>query len=200
MTQDAATPRNPPSIQNPHIRDLWGIGKPLVEDYELCKNRINGENSAFWRRAFARSTCAYIEGSIAAMRRFAVEFALKTRPQDLPRISALLGESYFVDKNGEAQKREWFIPSLLSIAMIFRYYAEACDSPYELDRNGDGWKALDAAFKIRNRVMHPKQIPDLEISDAEALEIEKAFCYFWNSFANLWTASGLLTAPTPRGA
>ena len=118
-----------PQLKNPHVRDLFEIGKPLVDDYELCKKRVNDKNSAFWRRAFVRATCAYIEGSTSAMRRFALEFAVNRSPKDLALISALSGESHVVADNGKVSKRDSRIPTLQNIAMVFRYYAKRMGRP-----------------------------------------------------------------------
>lgn len=72
------------------------------------------------------------------------------------------------------------------IAMIFRCYAEALDSVYNLDRKGSGWSNLTAAFKIRDRITHPDTADQLEISDIEIRRVDEAFCFFWNSLMELW--------------
>lgn len=33
------------------------------------------DHKMFWRRSFARSTCAYLEGTVGAMRKYALVFA-----------------------------------------------------------------------------------------------------------------------------
>jgi hypothetical protein len=177
-------------FHHPHIQDLAGLADVLVRDFEFCKPHLNGEDSMFWRRAFARSVCAYIEGTLSAMRRFALSFAESKFPSETAIISLLRKESYFTDSDGTARTRVMRSPRLKYLAMIFRYYAESLSSGYQLDQKSKGWQSLTTAFQIRDRITHPEIADDLEITDSEIRAIEEAFCFFWNSFARLW--------PTPK--
>lgn len=173
-------------FNNPHIQDLSDLTTPLIIDFEFCKPHLHGEHAMFWRRSFARSGCAYIEGTLSALRRFALTFAENQVPRDPATISALRGESYCPDDDGSIKKRRLTIPRRKYLAMIFRYYAQSLGSPYELDRDTPGWQSITTAFEVRDRITHPNTAADLQITDQETVAVEEAFCYFWNSLAYLW--------------
>lgn len=178
-------------FRNPHIRDLAGLSTILVNDCELCRPHRNGEDRMFWRRAFARSVCAYIEGTLSAMRRFALNFAESKFPPDPAKVSLLRRESYFANSDGTIGTRILRTARLKYLPMIFRCYTEAVGSDHQLDQKGPGWQFLSTAFQVRDRITHPEIAEDLEISDSETRAIEEAFCFFWNSFARLWSAPTL---------
>lgn len=143
----------------------------------------------------ARTVCAYVEGVSALMRDRALEFEMTERrgaTKDKAyraKIAALLGESYSVDEKGHAHARELLTPTLSNVVFSFNCYAEVFASPFRLDKGGQGWQALQKAFKIRNRLMHPKRPSDLEVSDDELHSVREAFCFFHNSLAFLFDGS-----------
>jgi hypothetical protein len=183
-------------FNNPHIQDLSDLTNPLLGDFEFCKPHLHGQDAMFWRRAFARAACAYVEGTLSALRRFALNFAENQVPRDPARISVLRKESYWSDDDGTIKTRNLTIPRLRYLAMIFRHYAESLGSSYQLDRTATGWRSLTTAFQIRDRISHPDTAVELEINDQETIAIEEAFCFFWNSLAYLWDgASATLAKP-----
>lgn len=58
-----------------------------------------------------------------------------------------------------------------------------CHTP--LNKQDEGWGALRQSFRIRDRVMHPRTVSDLEISSVEVFTAQTAFCYILNSLTKL---------------
>jgi hypothetical protein len=54
-----------------------------------------------------------------------------------------------------------------NIVFAFRAYAQAYEIQYKLDKGGVGWQNFKTAIKVRDRLMHPKRIKDLTVTDDE---------------------------------
>ena len=169
----------------------------LFADLVHCREHLHGDNAQFWRRAYARAVCAFIEGVTAPLKQQALVAALNDIPEriDIGRISVLIGETYAVNDHGEIQRRNFALPTFNGVALAFRYFAEAVSSPFRLDRSGSGWQALRQAFGIRDRIMHPKQLQHLDITNAELESFEEAARFIHNSIVELMTQAKLNDKP-----
>jgi hypothetical protein len=49
---------------------------------------------------------------------------------------------------------------------------------YQVDPNHQGWTNLRATVKIRNRLVHPKRLEDLLVSEQEVSQSLSAFYWF----------------------
>jgi hypothetical protein len=54
-------------------------------------------------------------------------------------------------------------------------------SSFNLNTDGQGWKNLSKAVKVRDRLMHPKEVADLQVSNEEVGAAKKAFEWFFIS-------------------
>ena len=57
-------------------------------------------------------------------------------------------------------------------------YAKSFGSEFKLNLSGQGWQSLCKSVKVRDRLMHPKELSDLEVSDEEILYTKKAIDWF----------------------
>ena len=66
-------------------------------------------------------------------------------------------------------------------------FARALAVDYELDVGGRGWEAFQGAVRIRNRIMHPKHVSDLEITDEELGHVHRAAAWYKESTLLLYS-------------
>lgn len=183
---------NDREIRKPDLRDLSAMSDVLARDYDYCHLRLDGDESGFYRRALTRTVCALAEGFGSIMRKHALTLIDGNGRLDAGRFAVLRGVTYRATDDGEIEEAQLRTPTLKNICVAFRWYAEAWGSPHRLDKDCEGWQALNKTFEIRDRITHPEQASDLEITDSEALVVKKAYCYLLSSLMHLYDQSALV--------
>lgn len=161
----------------------------LFEDVSECEDRLADSDTQFWRRVFVRASFSFVEGMTVLLKQQALVGTCNkitaTGEIDFARLSVLCGESYFIDDSGELRWRRITIPALNNVAFAFREFAQLHGASYQLDRSGGDWQALRSATRVRDRLVHPKALQDLDVTDAELSAVEKAVSWLNDSVALL---------------
>ena len=63
------------------------------------------------------------------------------------------------------------------------------DLNFELDFSESGWREYKKGIKIRNRIVHPRRILDLSISDEEVDNVLTAYRWFNSNITKLLKAA-----------
>ena len=176
---------------------LKGMFETLAGDIEesLKLAEASGD-SPFARRTYVRSFFAAVEGwfnIIATI--LLLEPILHRVPLTSGEVAVLSDESYEVDEKGAVLARSArFVPLYRRVRLAFALTARTSGSDYVLDVSGRGWKAFRHAIEIRNRLMHPKSIDDLAVTDVEMKTILEAQLWFQHTTIALndssWGALG----------
>ncbi len=126
------------------------------------------EGDEFSRRTFVRTVFAEIEGLAASAidwaRYYAAENSFFKHQYTTAERVVLLGTSARLNEKGLAeleptQKFGTKATIRFALSLVGR---GATDLP-RIDYSGAGWNALQKAFDLRNRLMHPKAAADLEL-------------------------------------
>jgi hypothetical protein len=163
----------------------------LYSDEAKCLSALNESSAAeqgdehYCRRSFIRAACSVIEGAIFCLK----DAALNTFGESEHMLSAaeralLREESYKLNDNGKAMTRPSFIPITSNIIFAFTMYARAHKLDYALILGDGGWIDFRGAVKIRNRLMHPKGLEDLMVSEDEQDVV---------AAASIWVGRNLVT-------
>lgn len=96
-------------------------------------------------------------------------------------ISMLEEQTYDVDGKGKVRKRKIFLKTANNLRFAFNVSAKLT-LDFNLDASGKGWESYKKAVKIRNRITHPKNISDLNISKEEMSTVREAFMWFIDTF------------------
>jgi len=151
------------------LRRFWeAVCDELLAAYHL----FNDADTPFIRRTFVRTAFAVIEGVISFLKAYALS---KLPSEDVtPAEAAMLREeSFTLDDRGRAQVQPKFVPLDTNIRFAFSMFGRAVGRKIELDTSGPEWRQFRAAITVRNRLVHPRGIRDLEVSDEE-LECARA--------------------------
>jgi hypothetical protein len=148
----------------------------LSHDVVICWERIEIADTQATRRDLIRTMFAAIEGYVWEYR--AHVRSLVDDIGTIPPIMelALTETSYSVSDQGILKKHIRFIPLTSMIRLVTKLAEEYCPG-LEIDFSNDGWSKLKQTIKIRNRITHPKNLSDLEITQ-EDIEISQAG-FFW---------------------
>jgi hypothetical protein len=136
----------------------------LLGDVRAAEERMRENDTQMHRRDLVRAAFAAIEG---------LHWRLKQNVlrQGKPKLSpfeyaAMIEQSYSVDERGNVSTFPRFLPLPPAIRLVVnamqRYRPE-----YKVDFNHAGWSNLKEAIEIRNRLVHPKRLEDLTVSEEE---------------------------------
>ena len=96
-------------------------------------------------------------------------------------------ERYDLNNRGQIIKRPLRITVEQSVKFAFRFYSETYGVSNPLDTNSDWWHALKRAQVVRDRLMHPRQPEDLDITPAEIMDAVAAESGFRNCVGKVLT-------------
>ena len=82
-----------------------------------------------------------------------------------------------LDEKGQIKARRSKISLEKNLVFAFRIYAQACEIQYKLNKSNQGWQDLKKAIKVRDRLMHPKRVQDLTVSDEELQTVMRAYTW-----------------------
>lgn len=151
------------------------FSKVLAEDVERAKKRMEDAPCDSHRRELVRTTYSAIEAQTWQLKMFVIDHVLKKKAS-IHEISALREESYAINDKGEIymQPRGYSLKvSLRLVVAILKNH----EIPIPIDFSSAEWQNIDQVLKIRNRVIHPKSMSDISVSEDEANRCYQAFIY-----------------------
>ena len=136
------------------------------------------------RRLYARTFFSFVESILASLKEEAL-----LRGSQSPAEKLLLAEQQCdLDDSGKARTRRYQVPVPASLRFTFQAIASAWRVDYSPDYSGAGWKAFQESVRLRNRLTHPKQIADLDVSDTDLETLDEAHDWFIGAVRQLLTA------------
>lgn len=180
-------------------RDMGALRMALLVDLDRTQHRARIKGSQLSRRNYVRSAFAAIEGLTWTLKLAAVRVEQRGRVAFTPGELALLTEmSYELDEKGNVSQR----PARLSLKSNIRFamsaFAKANGVTFDLRVGGDKWEAFTQAIKIRDRLVHPKSIRDIRVSDEEFTVMEKAIEWWTTEITNLFSVALNEQVPAPE--
>lgn len=148
----------------------------LIGDVVAAKERLQINDSPTHRRELIRTIFAAIEGLHWRLKQDVLSRGSRSRLLSPHEHAALQEETYNVDERGGVRSSPRFIPLVSSIRLVIEI-VKRYQTDYQVDLNHQGWTNLRATVKIRNRLVHPKRLEDLLISEQEVSQSLSAF--YW---------------------
>lgn len=146
------------------LQNLAGLMKTLDDD--VLQFRAAEDSAA--RRMLVRAVFAYIEGSSFGFRSAALSLA------GIRKVSLTLAESlmcrevtYALNENGEVEEKQVRSPTLANVRFALAIFSKVAGAPYEFPAGDSQFESLQVALRIRNRLMHPGRMQELEVSSEE---------------------------------
>lgn len=146
------------------LQNLAGLMKTLNDD--VLQFRAAKDSAA--RRALVRAVFAYIEGSSFGFRSAALSLAC------IRNVSLTVAESlicrevtYALNEKGQVEERQILSPSLANLRFALAIFSKVAGAPYDFPAGDSQFESLQVAQRIRNRLMHPRRIQELEVSPEE---------------------------------
>lgn len=151
----------------------------LWDDVCACNVHSNAATSAAQRRQFFRSMFACIEGAIwlfkqDSLRQHQDGFVVFTTAE----LSVLSEIAPGIDSQGGVQELPANLRFLPNLLFTFRCHARAFEYEPVLHVGDHEWGDLKNSVKVRNRLMHPKQLSSMHVSDDELRMARGALKWF----------------------
>lgn len=149
----------------------------LVGDYTAIRDRLGAEDTPTARRDLVRSTSSAVEGLLWQLKELIARDAWRFSQMSPHERAALAEESYSVDERGVVRVQPRFLPTATSIRLVVNI-VQKYRPEYSLDFSHVGWQCLKDAIEARNRIMHPKALKDLDVSDEDIASCDRGFAWF----------------------
>jgi hypothetical protein len=152
----------------------------LHSDFYTCSERLNKEGgSQYWRRALVRAFFAKVEGVIYCMKRIAHSCRFQPGVEFSDgELMVLIEKTYQPNDKGEVYEQRMQIPLKTNIKFAFSAYARAYLVDYKLNVGDNRWNDFKKSLLVRDRLTHPKEARNLEVSDEELGCLQRAFDWF----------------------
>jgi hypothetical protein len=136
----------------------------LVHDVLFAEQRLRKEDTPTHRRELVRAAVAAIEGLHWRLKQDVAKHAAINL--SFHERAAMAEETYAVDERGHVNTVPRFMPLATAIRLVVRI-VQRYRTQYKVDFDHQGWTNLKNAIVVRNRIVHPKSLADLTISDEE---------------------------------
>jgi hypothetical protein len=146
----------------------------LIEDVIAAQDRIEKDDTQTHRRELVRSVFAAIEGLHWQLKQDVLIHS-KANLSHLEH-AAMVEESYSVNERGDVISVPRFLPLTTAIRLVVNI-VQRYRPTYKIDFNHVGWANLKATVDLRNRLVHPKGLSDLEVSADEIQKTNSAFAW-----------------------
>jgi len=170
----------------------------LFNEYERARISIQYTDDQFTRRAAIRVFFSTVEGENYFRNHWALTifneqskklstvFLHPDERKDFvkfkePEIAILKGEEYFLNSNGKAKKQKLRLRFIENFLFSMAMMAKAIRSNFELDVGGNGWDSFRKAVKIRDRITHPKNKEDFNVTDEDIEIFNQAVMWYLES-------------------
>lgn len=155
------------------LKQFWKhfgeMSKVLAEDIIVLREEINKSDSQIMRRAYCRAIFSKIDGMNSLLKQHAEKFG----DTDEDTILLLQDKRIITNKIGNKQTVKSFRRATDDLFFALETFAWTQDCEPKINRNSEGWKNLEYAVKIRNRITHPKSKQDLIISADDLKLLDK---------------------------
>jgi hypothetical protein len=171
-----------------HLGDLEIIFNTLSGDCKAILERIEETPEQLDYRAYVRSLFALIESMLYSQKQLArhVDSALKAAS---PYFAEHLGlnplellateeKGVQVTEKGEVKETVAFMKFKQNFKFSFIAMAKCCGSDFKPEYTSTGWSSLVTALEVRDRLMHPKKVEDLEVTPVEFKIAQRASSWF----------------------
>lgn len=127
------------------------------------------------RRSLVRAVFAFIEGCFYFQR----QMLLKSWGDRLNESTKLALREMQIDvsSSGDVQTRKMRIGALSLVKLTIQSFLTVIPDVTDVRCEGYGFDALTRAFRVRDRLMHPKGIASLSVSDSEIRDAVDAFLW-----------------------
>ena len=135
----------------------------LRDEYYILQEELLQSDTPIHRRNFIRSVCSNVEGTLNwLMKQLSDNAAALSSTEKM----AFKEQQLKVKDNGEVVISSLHLKTKVKIKMVFKFLSKY-PGGNKIDLQDNNFNKLNASFKVRDRLMHPKNDSDLTVSEEE---------------------------------
>jgi hypothetical protein len=119
-----------------------------------------------------------IEGTIHCVKELEFAEAYKHGKASIPEFVALKELDIKIKDNGTLRESDKFVPTANNLRFMAEMFHKIFNKKLDLGIGMPSWEDFKKAVKIRNRVTHPKESGDLNITEDELTTIKSVESWF----------------------
>ena len=166
-----------PTTAEEHLSEIGQAVDVLWSDVQVAREGISEDSSEFELRTLVRTVFAFVEGYTHWLKNVVgellVQHMLEEGAYDVPLLEPLFDDRLELTKQGTHRRRQRHISTQALLGYLLRRLAAMGEVEPPL-AGSEGWQKLDEAWKLRDRLTHPKSVADVEISLSDALGANEA--------------------------
>ena len=149
------------------VEELKQVYSVLNADFVYAREAAIQNPTEFHKRTLVRTCFALIEGLAYQLRHVTLATLQDTDFLSEGELAVLKETMHRLNQSGDIEDRDNFQTTLPMMLFTLRVYAKNHGACFEPKTSDNGWSCLKKAVKIRDRLMHPKSLQDLSITDDE---------------------------------
>jgi hypothetical protein len=170
------------------VDELKRVYTVLNTDLEAARVAAVRDPSEFNKRTLVRTCAALVEGLSYQLRRVTLASLQNTNHLTSGELAILREKRHQLSDKGIVEERDNYQPTLSMLLFSLRVYAKNHGATFVPDTSHNGWNCLRRAMALRDRLMHPKSLADLTISDEAGAEFTAGIQWWDNAVASLLAA------------
>jgi hypothetical protein len=170
------------------VRELKLVYTILRADLDAAGRGATENPSAFHKRTLVRTCAALVEGLSYQLRRVTLASLQSTSHLTPGELAILRETTYRLSDKGTVEERDNFQQTLAMLLFSLRVYAKNHGAVFVPDTSDNGWSCLRKAMALRDRLMHPKSVADLTVSDEEGADFAAGIKWWDDAVADLLAA------------
>jgi hypothetical protein len=147
-------------------------------------------SNQFWRRTLVRCLCALAEGVLSLLKNIAPDSAKFFEVELTEKDMEVATERRNYIDNGIQKSKPAFLKFSENLKETFKLFAKAHTVQFEIRYDKSGFKELCDTFDSRNKLMHPKGLFDVEVSDKAVDAADQGMKWFDSELHNLLQECG----------
>ena len=166
------------------IEQTYAIREALTKDLDELIDQVN-ENHQGARRAFVRGMFALIEAMTYRMK--ATALAIGRARLEPAEILLLEEREFSLNDNGSLRERSPKLRTLPNLRFTLAMLVKASGTEWAPSYDGVGWDATNKAIEVRDRLMHPLELADIQVSDEQMESASRAMMWFTSTQIKLFS-------------
>jgi hypothetical protein len=158
----------------------------LRDEYFILQEELFQNDTPIQRRNFVRAVCSNVEGTLNwLMQQLAENASALSEPERL----AFEEKQVTVKENGQVEISRLLLKAKVKIKMVFKFLAKYPGGD-KLDLSDNNFSKLIASFKVRDRLMHPRNNSDLEVSESEVQDMIDGYRWYIKGYQSTLKSIG----------
>jgi hypothetical protein len=171
-------------------KGVMALFSTLINDVQEANSLIQTNDIPSSRRALVRAAFAQIEGWTFNTKRIALQLnGMFSDELSEAEKFLLKDQSFELDDKGDLRQMKAKLRLSQNVRFAFRAVYHTLAQGDSLKVDGSGWESFRKSIKVRDRLTHPKEVSELEVTDEELKSVQIALIWFGDASLQVISSS-----------